>query len=76
MNVVNWLRSATLFSDAATRARIADVLRDAGKHGEIIYLDSSELHDDGHRAGGKREVRVIRKEVDVTNQITLMLFVS
>ena len=50
-----------------TRERIAEALRSAGQDGEVVYLDGSELHNDDHQAHGSREVRIIRKEVDVTN---------
>jgi len=52
--------------DEGTRERIRDALRDAGREGEVIFLDGSELHaDDGMR--GHREVRIIKKEIDKTN---------
>ena len=53
--------------DAETRERIAEVLKGAGHDGEIAYIDSA-FHDGEHQAGSKRKVRVIRREVDVTNQ--------
>lgn len=52
--------------DAATRERIADVLEDAGHGSEIVYIDGA-FHDGEHQASGKREVRIVKKEVDVTN---------
>ena len=52
--------------DADTRAALEKVLRDAGKDGEIVFIDGSELGG-GEQVHGKREVRVIRKEIDVTN---------
>ena len=52
--------------DADTRAALEKVLRDAGKSGDIVFIDGSELGG-GEQAHGNREVRVIRKEVDVTN---------
>jgi len=52
--------------DADTRARIEKVLKEAGKDGEILFIDGSELSGD-ERAERKREVRVIKKEIDVTN---------
>lgn len=53
--------------DADTRARIEQVLIDAGKDGEVVFIDGSELSGD-ERADRQRGVRIIRKEIDVTNQ--------
>ena len=50
--------------DADTRARIEQVLKEAGKDGEVLFIDGSELMGD-ERA--EREVRIIKKEIDVTN---------
>ena len=52
--------------DADTRTRIEQALKDAGKDGEILFIDGSELSGD-ERADRKREVRIIKKEIDVTN---------
>lgn len=52
--------------DETTRERIREVLRDAGKAGDVMFLDGSELHD-GSGTHGHREVRIIRKETDKTN---------
>jgi len=52
--------------DADTRARIEKVLEDAGKDGEVLFIDGSNLSGD-ERAHGKREVRIIKKEIDVTD---------
>jgi len=52
--------------DADTRAALEKVLEDAGKDVEIVFIDSSELGD-GEQLQGNREVRVIKKEIDVTN---------
>jgi hypothetical protein len=52
--------------DADTRAALEKVLRDAGKDGDIVFIDGSELGG-GEQVHGNREVRVIRKEIDVTN---------
>ncbi len=52
--------------DEETRARLAEILKEAGKDGEILFIDGSELHGD-EQAGTRREVRVIRKKTDVTN---------
>lgn len=52
--------------DGDTRAKLEKVLKEAGKDGEILFLDGSELSGD-EQAQGKREVRIIRKEIDVTN---------
>jgi hypothetical protein len=47
--------------DDEKRARIEAALEEAGVDGEILFLDGSELHEDG-QAHAKREVRIIRKE--------------
>lgn len=52
--------------DAETRARIEKVLKEAGKHGEVLFIDGSELSGN-ERAAGKREVRIIKKKIDATN---------
>ena len=52
--------------DADKRARIEAALEEAGVEGEVLFLDGSELHEDG-KAHAKREVRVIRKKKDATN---------
>jgi hypothetical protein len=52
--------------DTATRERIAEALQDSGHKGEIMYIDDESLAGE-HQAGARREVRVIKKEVDVTN---------
>ncbi len=52
--------------DDETRAKLEKVLKEAGKDGEILFLDGSELSGD-EQAQGKHEVRIIRKEIDVTN---------
>lgn len=52
--------------DADTRARIEQVLEEAGKDGEILFIDGSELSGD-ERAEREHEVRIIKKEVDVSN---------
>ena len=52
--------------DADTRARIEQVLKEAGKDGSVMFIDGSELSGD-ERADRKREVRIIKKEIDVTN---------
>lgn len=51
--------------DADTRAALEEVLRNAGKDGDIVFIDGSEL--DSEKLHGNREVRIIRKEIDVTN---------
>lgn len=54
--------------DAATRERISEVLRSAGQDGEVQFIDGSELHADGAaEMHGRHEVRIIKKEVDVTD---------
>ena len=52
--------------DEETRARLEEVLKNAGKDGTVLFIDGSELSGD-EQAQRRREVRVIRKEVDVTN---------
>ena len=52
--------------DAATRKQIEETLGAGGHEGEVLYIDD-ESHDVMQQAGGKHEVRIIRKEVDVTN---------
>ena len=52
--------------DEETRARLEEILKDAGKDGTIMFIDGSELSGD-EQAQRKREVRVIKKEIDVTN---------
>lgn len=51
--------------DDATRDRIREVLESAGHDGEVLFIDSNELTADG--VHGRHEVRIIKKEVDVTN---------
>ena len=51
---------------AATRQRITEALEAAGLDGDVMYIDD-ESHDGVQQAGSKRKVRIIRKEVDVTN---------
>jgi len=54
--------------DPATRERITDALEASGQDGEIRYIDGSEFDVDADsQAHGRREVRIISKEVDVTN---------
>ncbi|MGI9236671.1 MAG: hypothetical protein ACR2QZ_04705 [Woeseiaceae bacterium] len=50
-----------------TRERITEVLKTSGLDGEIVYIDDGDIHDGHHRVDENREVRIIRKEVDVTN---------
>lgn len=52
--------------DDETRARIEAVLKDAGKDGEILFLDGSEISADA-QAHGEHEVRIIKKELKETN---------
>ena len=51
--------------DEETRERIREVLESAGQQGEVVFIDSNELQAGG--AHGRQEVRIIKKEVDVTN---------
>lgn len=52
--------------DDETRARLEAVLKDAGKDGEILFIDGSELADDA-LAHGEHDVRIIKKKVEKTN---------
>lgn len=52
--------------DADTRAKITEVLKDAGEDGEVMFLDGSELKDDTQAHEG-HEVRIIKKEFNETN---------
>ena len=49
--------------DEATRQRIREALASAGEGNEVEFIDSTELNTNGAR----KEVHIIRKEVDVTN---------
>lgn len=52
--------------DVDTRARIEQVLKEADKDGKIVFIDSSELSgNDG--TDRKHEVRIVKKEINVTN---------
>ena len=52
--------------DDATRAELEKVLKEAGKDGDVVFIDGSELDGD-EQAHGLREVHIIKKEIDVTN---------
>ena len=52
--------------DDATRAALEKVLKDAGKDGDVLFIDGSELEGE-EQAHGVREVHIIKKEIDVTN---------
>ena len=52
--------------DDAKRARIEAALEEAGVEGDVLFLDGSDLHEDG-QAHARREIRVIRKEKDATD---------
>ena len=52
--------------DQETRARIEAALREAGKDGEVLFLDGSDLHEDA-QAHGEHDVRIIKKKVEKTN---------
>jgi len=52
--------------DADTRARLEQVLKDAGADGDVMFIDGSEMSDD-MQAHGTHEVRIIKKEIDETN---------
>ena len=49
--------------DEATRQRIREALASSGAEQEVEFIDTTELNADGAR----KEVRVIRKEIEVTN---------
>jgi len=49
--------------DEATRQRIREALASAGEDNEVEFIDSTEIHSNGAR----KEVHIIRKEIDVTN---------
>ncbi len=54
--------------DATTRERIQDILTSSGQAGEVRFIDGSEFDADGSAdMQGRHEVRIIEKEVDVTN---------
>lgn len=54
--------------DEATRERIREALRSAGQDDEVQFIDGREFDADvDTQTHGNHEVRVIRKEVDVTN---------
>jgi hypothetical protein len=48
-----------------TRARIKQVLKDAGTDGEVMFVDGSELGD--AHADGEHKVRVIKKKIETTD---------
>lgn len=48
--------------DDETRAKLEAVLQEAGKDGEVMFLDGSELHGD-EQAGGVHGVHVIKKKI-------------
>ena len=52
--------------DDETRAKLEQVLKDAGKDGEILVLDGSELDADA-QAHHEHEVRIIKKKVEKTD---------
>ena len=52
--------------DAEARAKIEEILKNAGENGDVMFIDGSELHDD-MQAHENREVRIIKKEINVTN---------
>ena len=54
--------------DEATRERIREALRSAGQNDEVLFIDGREFDADIEaQTHGNHEVRVIRKEIDVTN---------
>ena len=52
--------------DEVTRAALEKVLEEAGTDGDVVFIDGSELSG-GEQAHGVHEVRIIKKEIDVTN---------
>lgn len=52
--------------DAETRAKIEAILKEAGKDGEVMFLDGSELSGEELVHGEHRKV-IIRKEVEKSN---------
>lgn len=54
--------------DAATRDRIREVLQSSSQQVEVLFIDGSEFDvDSDTHVHGAHEVRIIKKEVDVTN---------
>ena len=52
--------------DDETRARIEAALKDAGKDGEVIFLDGSELHGDEQTRGHHEKKIIIKREIEET----------
>ena len=52
--------------DDETRAKLEAVLKEAGKDGEVVFIDGSELTGDA-RAHSEHDVRIIKKKVEKTN---------
>ena len=57
---------STAGMDDAKRARIEAALEEAGVEGDVLFLDGSDLHEDG-QAHARREIRIIRKEKEPTD---------
>jgi len=54
--------------DAATREQIREALASGDQKGDVLFIDGSDLDAHGDsQVQRKREVRIIKKEVDVTN---------
>ncbi|MDH3304905.1 MAG: hypothetical protein OEM50_02340 [Gammaproteobacteria bacterium] len=54
--------------DATTRERIQDALKSSGLAGDVQFIDGSEFDADSDaEVHGRHEVRIIKKEIDVTN---------
>ena len=54
--------------DDATRERIREALRSAGQNNEVLFIDGREFDADIEaNTQGNHEVRIVRKEIDVTN---------
>lgn len=50
----------------ATRERIRQAVKEGGNDSEVVFIDTTEFAD-VDAADGRREVRVIKKKIDVTN---------
>ena len=63
---VTLVTGATL--DEATKLKIREVLTESGVPGEVLFIDGGEFESGGDaKHGERRQVRVIKKEVNVTN---------
>ena len=53
--------------DDETRARIENVLKEAGAEGDVMFIDGSELH--GDEQAGAHGVHVIKKKIEVDVEV-------